>query len=67
MREQGDSAVCGVGSGGAYMIPNNSDSIVLTQIEKPSKTYRLNSDTNKTVGYCDKLEAVKQAVFNSRD
>ena len=45
------------------MIPNNSDSIVLTQIEKPSKTYRLNSDTNKTVGYCDKLEAVKQAVF----
>lgn len=45
------------------MIPKNSDSIVLTQIEKPSKTYRLNSDTNKTVGYCDKLEAVKQAVF----
>lgn len=45
------------------MIPKNSDTIVLQQIEKPSKTYRLNSDTSKTVGYCDKLEAVKQAVF----
>ena len=47
------------------MIPNVGDTLkadweILTQ---PSKTYRLNIDTQTIVGYCDGREAMEQAIY----
>jgi hypothetical protein len=33
--------------------------------EEPSKTYKMDLEGNHTSGYCDELEAVKQAVFKA--
>lgn len=46
------------------MIPQNK--IALTELEfkeQPSKTYRMHFRDNVISGYCDKLEAVKQAIY----
>jgi hypothetical protein len=32
-------------------------------VERPSKTYRLDTASNKMLGKIDKLEAIKQAIF----
>lgn len=35
----------------------------ITETNYPSRTYRINFDTNNISGYVDELEAVKQAVY----
>ncbi|WMI82035.1 DUF2634 domain-containing protein [Anaerotignum sp. MB30-C6] len=36
---------------------------IFKRLAIPSKTYWLNRDTNEIFGYCDGVEAVKQAVY----
>lgn len=46
------------------MIPKTS--IIITDIEiteQPSKTYKLDMDNRLITGYCDGINAVKQAVY----
>lgn len=47
------------------MIPNNNDNLQQDfEIERqPSKTYYLDIATNRITGYCDNLEAMKQAIY----
>jgi len=47
------------------MIPTSTNNLAsLDKItQKPSKTYRLDVENNRITGYCDGLEAVKQAVY----
>lgn len=39
-----------------------TDTVDTTQI--PSKTYRLNTDLDMIIGYVDKLDAIKQAIYH---
>lgn len=47
------------------MIPKNKDDLqeefdIITQ---PSKTYKMDIEKNIIVGYCDSIEALKQAIY----
>lgn len=35
----------------------------ITEIEEPSKTYRIDLNNNKILGKVDELEAIKQAIY----
>ncbi|MGN1317655.1 MAG: DUF2634 domain-containing protein [Lachnospirales bacterium] len=43
------------------LIPENSENSVIE--EKNNLTYYIDFNTNKTFGYCDKITALKQAIF----
>lgn len=46
------------------MIPVNDGLISdFEEVIEPSKTYKLNTEKNRIVGFIDRLEAVKQAIF----
>lgn len=49
------------------MIPNQIENDGLTldfeEVVEPSKTYKLDFDKNRCVGFVDELQAVKQAIF----
>ena len=46
------------------MVPNVNDGLTKIEIKQmPSKTYRLDIQKEEISGYCDRLEAVKQAVY----
>lgn len=40
-----------------------SDDLELEEIIEPSKTYRIDFEKGKTIGFCDGLEALKQAIY----
>lgn len=47
------------------MIPTINDTLTvdLNLESEPSKTYKLHIENNRISGYCDELEAMKQAVY----
>lgn len=47
------------------MIPNNNDNLQsdFEQEIQPSKTYYLNIENNTITGFCDGIEAIKQAIY----
>lgn len=49
------------------MIPKTNEEFLnsFERLTIPSKTYRLNLKTGEISGYCDSLEAVKQAVYKA--
>jgi len=40
-----------------------SDDLELEEIIEPSKTYRIDFEKGKTIGFCDGIEALKQAIY----
>ncbi len=40
-----------------------SDDLELEEIIEPSKTYRIDFEKGKTIGFCDGVEALKQAIY----
>ncbi len=49
------------------MTPNVNEELANTfvRLAIPSKTYRLDRESNRICGYCDGLEAMKQAVYKT--
>lgn len=49
------------------MIPKVNEELASSfdRVAMPSKTYKLGRDTNEISGYCDGMEAVKQAVYKA--
>lgn len=47
------------------MIPQTNDDLTADfEVEvEPSKTYKLNTDNNRIIGYIDGMEALKQAIY----
>lgn len=48
------------------MLPANNDNDILRNLkteQQPSYTYEMRIDEERIIGYTDKLEAVKQAIF----
>jgi len=40
-----------------------SDALELEEIIEPSKTYRIDFEKGRTIGFCDGVEALKQAIY----
>jgi hypothetical protein len=49
------------------MTPKVNEELANTfiRVAMPSKTYHLNRETNEITGYCDGVEAMKQAVYKA--
>lgn len=49
------------------MTPKVNEELANTfvRLPLPSKTYRLDRENNRIIGYCDGVEAVKQAVYKA--
>lgn len=45
------------------MIPNNDNLQDFEQETEPNKTYYLNIENNTITGFCDGIEAIKQAIY----
>lgn len=46
------------------MLPSNDGLLADVSVaEQPSKTFAMNYDKEKVIGYCDRINAVQQAIF----